>query len=159
MILWNYITESSLWKDPRDAWDVTGAPWDLGDPLGTPLGPLGTSLGPHGTPGHAPGTPGHAPGTLWHAPGTPRDVPETPPGTPLGPPGTPMGRLWEPLWTTKSVISRQIDTARSSRLLCWNLPMGAQHDSPSPSRPRNWPIAKKLGGHKRGLYSESVRGL
>ena len=24
---------------------------------------------------------------------------------------------------------------------------------------RNWPLAKKPGGRKRGLYSESVRGL
>ena len=26
-------------KDPRDARDVIGAPWDSGDPMSTPLGP------------------------------------------------------------------------------------------------------------------------
>ena len=37
-------------KDPGDAQDVSGAPWDPKYPLGTPLGPPGTPLGPPGTP-------------------------------------------------------------------------------------------------------------
>ena len=71
-------------KDPGDAQDVRGAPWDPGDPMGTPLGP----------PGDAPETPGHAPGTSWDAPGPPWHAPETPkerPWDPLEPPMTPYG--------------------------------------------------------------------
>ena len=58
-------------KDPGDARDVPRAPWDLGDPLGTPLGPQGTPL---------------VPGTRLGPPSTPLG----PPGTTVGPPGTPM---------------------------------------------------------------------
>ena len=46
MILQNHFYE----KDPGDARDVPGAPWDPRDPLGTPLGPPGTPLGRAGTP-------------------------------------------------------------------------------------------------------------
>ena len=69
-------------KDPGDARDVPGAPWDLRDPLGTRPGPPGTSLGSTGTPL-----------------GPPRDAPSTPrdaPGTPGYAPGTPEGRPWDP---------------------------------------------------------------
>ena len=80
-------------------------------------------------------------------PARPRTSPETPgiPGIPwarpLGHPGTPLGpraRAWdprdapgdpwdlqEPPWTTKTAISQQIYSARSSRLLCSNLLVGA----------------------------------
>ena len=53
-------------KDPGDAQDVPKAPWDPGDPLGTPLGPPETPLRPPGTPL-----------------GAPRDAPRTP-GDPHG---------------------------------------------------------------------------
>ena len=51
MILRNHLYE----KDPWDAQDVARAPWDPGDPLGTPLGPAGPPLGPPGTPLGPPG--------------------------------------------------------------------------------------------------------
>ena len=54
IILRNQIMESyygiTLWnppyeRNPRDAQDVPRAPWDPGDPVGTPLGPQETPLG------------------------------------------------------------------------------------------------------------------
>ena len=44
-------------KDREEARDVPRAPWDPGDPLGTPMGPPGAPLGPLGTPLGPPGTP------------------------------------------------------------------------------------------------------
>ena len=65
------ISQNHLYeKDPGDARDVPGAPWDPGYPLGTPLGPLGTPLAP-----------------ARDAPGTPRGRP----WDPHGPAGTPYG--------------------------------------------------------------------
>ena len=45
-----------------------------------------------------------------------------------------QGPLMDPLWITKRIISRQIDSARSSRLLCSKLPMRAHrmNDSTGP---------------------------
>ena len=80
-----------------DARDVPGAPWDPKDILGTPLGPTATPLGPHGTPLGPPGT--------WDF---------------LGPLGDPQG----PKQTAKTDIAQQVCSARSSRLLCSNLPVG-----------------------------------
>ena len=108
----NYITESYYGIILRN--DVTILRNHLceKDP-GMPRTSLETPGISRGFPGHAPGTPRDAPGTPGHTPGTP--------GTPLGPPrdapGTP-GDLLGPLMDhTKTVISRQIDSARSSRLL------------------------------------------
>ena len=67
MILWNYITESSLWKGSRGCPGCPRSPLDPGDPLTTPLWPPGSPLGPPGTPLGPLGTslrpPGDAPGT------------------------------------------------------------------------------------------------
>ena len=68
-------------------------------PPGTPLGSRGTPLGPLGTPL-----------------GPTRDVSGTP-GTSLGLPGTSNDLVW----ITKTAISSQICSARSSRLPCSNL--------------------------------------
>ena len=42
IILQNNITEQSYEKDPGDPQDISGDPWDLGDPLATRLGALRT---------------------------------------------------------------------------------------------------------------------
>ena len=100
-----YMTESSFEKDPGGCLGRPGAPWDPGDPLGTPLGPQGTQLG------------------------FPRDVPETPPGRRWD-----LRNLQGPFMAYKNNISRQIHSARSSRLLCSNLLVGTRRlkDSPGP---------------------------
>ena len=74
IILRNHLCE----KDPGDARDVPGAPWDSGDSLGTALRPVGTPLGHLGTPLGRSGTPLGTPGTPLRrprdAPGTPRNL-------------------------------------------------------------------------------------
>ena len=69
IIVRNHLYE----KDPGDAWDGPRAPWDPGDPLGTPLGPARTPLGPQErpwTPRDAPGTSRGRPSHLWGPPVT-----------------------------------------------------------------------------------------
>ena len=54
----------------------------------------------------------------------------------------------DPLWITKTVISRQIDSARSSRLLCSKLPMRA-HRMEAPTGPfyrENGPVESFMDG-------------
>ena len=86
-------------------------PWArVWDPRGRPRDPKARSWDRMGTSLRRPGTPVGPPGTSR---GPPRDFS----GTPVDP----WGPLWDPLWITKTIISRQVDTARSSRLLCSNL--------------------------------------
>ena len=99
---------------------IPGMPGTSPEPPGISGIPWATSLG---TPEDAPGTPEHA--RPWDPPG---DFPETPRGTPLRSPGDAPGDLLEgplidALWTPKTVISPQLDSARSSRLLCSKLPI------------------------------------
>ena len=83
-----------------------------------------------GIPWARPWDPEDASGIPGHTAGTPRGRPCDSLVTPLGH----RGPLWDRLWTTKTIISRQIDSARSSQLLCSKLPMRAHrmNDSTGP---------------------------
>ena len=93
-------------------------------------------------------------------PGTPRARPWEllgmllgPPGTPLGPPrddpGIP-GDPREPPRTTKTSISKQIYSARSSRLLHPN-PFVARHHSEDPPQPNGAPFGPLATGLRTGF--------
>ena len=102
---------------------IPGIPWARPCDPGTPMGRPGTPLGRPGTPLGRLGTPLGPPGTSLRPPG---DAP--------GIPGDPQEPLWNPLWITKTLIFQQIDSARSSRLLCSKLPVRA-HRMKQPTRP------------------------
>ena len=89
-------------KDPGDARDVPGGPWNPRDPLGTLLGPPGTPLEPPGMPL---GPPGDVPETHGDAPGI-------------------TGSLQGHIWITKTPTNRQIYSGRSSiavfKSACWD---------------------------------------
>ena len=111
-MLWNDITQSSLGRGSRGYLGRPGAPWDPSDRLGAPHGPPGppgTPLGPRGTPL---GPPRDAPGTAWE----------------------PTGTSSNPLWPTKTAISHQIYSARSSPLLRSNLLVATNRLKDSPDR-------------------------
>ena len=99
---------------PAGAPGIPGIPWARpgtpGDAHGTPLGPPGTRLEPQGM----------FLGTSLR-----------PLGTPPGTPGDLQAHLMDLLWTTKTLISRQIDSARSSRFLRSKLPMRAHRQQHS----------------------------
>ena len=133
MILWNYITESSLFKGSRGC---LGRPRSLLGSRGSPgQAPRtredapGTPGDVPGTPGHVPGTPGEAPGTPGLAPGTPGDFPEIHwgrPWDPRGPPGTPFGPLMD---YKNGRISTSIQRQKLSIAL-----FEAAHEGPSHER-------------------------